>query len=598
MATLVSVLITVWVLKLWRADLGIPFKYSDDGLLTSSAVKGIIDNGWLFHNSYLGAPFGQSLLDYPSADNLHVLAIKFLTLFSGNWALVMNLFFLATFPLTTLTSLFVLRRMEISYPEALLGSLLFTFIPYHLLHGEQHLFLAALYIVPLSCLAILRICSDRPPLIRSEAGRERYDFRSLRTLGFIIVALLTASAGIYYAVFACFLLVVSGIYVAFDRKSLKRLVTAGILAAIIFFGLIVNLSPSIIHIYRDGKNQAVAVRDPVDAELLGTTITQLVLPVTGHRIGFLADLKQKYLDGAALVHESHTFANENDWTPLGLIGSAGFLFLLGWLVFARGRYDGRDPAFYPLLDTLSVLNISALLLAVIGGFGLLIAMLFSPEIRAYNRIGVYISFFAILTVVLVLGRLRRKYIRTHVGQRLFFVVLLLLLAGGIFDQTDKSMVPDYNEIRKAYASDAAFVNKIEAVMPAQAMVFQLPYAPFPENPTIANMPDYHHLTAYLHSHDIRWSYGAMKGRNGDLWLRKVANQPPPEFVKEIVENGFRGVYINRNGYAPGVAVELETAMEDILKEKPVVNDDGSLLFFDLTGYARGLEQEQGASSPS
>ena len=38
------------MLKLWRADLGIPLAYSGDSVVYSAFIKGIVDNGWYYHN--------------------------------------------------------------------------------------------------------------------------------------------------------------------------------------------------------------------------------------------------------------------------------------------------------------------------------------------------------------------------------------------------------------------------------------------------------------------------------------------------------------------------------------------------------------------
>jgi phosphoglycerol transferase len=317
--------------------------------------------------------------------------------------------------------------------------------------------------------------------------------------------------------------------------------------------------------------------------MLGTTITQLVLPATSHRVDFLANLKVEFIQGATLLNGNHPYINENDWASLGLIGSLGFLFLLVWLIFARRRYGDADSRFFPMITSLAVLNIAAVLLATIGGFGLLFSIIISPQIRAYNRISIYIGFFSILVVLLLVERLREKYAKTGARAAIFIGIMMVVVAIGIVDQTNDGMVPDYKTTAKAYGSDQAFVQQIEAGMPAQAMVFQLPYVPFPENPEVNAMPDYHQLRAYLHSRTIRWSYGTMKGRNGDLWQRSVASEPTSQFLKDIVAAGFNGIWVNRAGYADGAA-QIERQLKDELEVKPMVNDDNTLLFFDLKGY--------------
>jgi phosphoglycerol transferase len=81
---------------------------------------------------------------------------------------------------------------------------------------------------------------------------------------------------------------------------------------------------------------------------------------------------------------------ENGATSLGVMGSIGFLFLLGMVVWPPppGRHRGE------MLRTLAVLNFAAVLFATIGGFGSMFAWIVSPQIRTYSRMNVIIGFLA------------------------------------------------------------------------------------------------------------------------------------------------------------------------------------------------------------
>lgn len=573
----------VWVLKLRHASFSmyIPFFYVSDGIWGAVLTKGIMENGWFMFNSFVGAPTGLNVLDFPTADNLHFAVIKLISLFAGNYVLVMNTFFLATFFLTVITSLFVFKRLNISYPVAALGSLLFAFQPYHLLRGEGHLFLSGIYVIPLTALAVMRFFSQSPPLIKQdESGRDVFELRSLRSAGYCLIALLTASAGIYYAFFACFFLAMAGGYSALSYKSFKRLVAAGAIIAVIGSGFLINLSPSIVHQYKYGKNEEVAQRTAFESLAHGMIFAQLVLPVNGHRIDYLSNLKANFRN------EMRYFVNENEMASLGVVGSLGLLLSLGWLLLARGRHEKKENKHhFSLLDGASVLNVMAVLLGTIGGLGVLFAFFVSPEIRAYNRISIYIAFFSILSVLLFIEVLRRKYVKTVISRICYFGVLVIILVGGMLDQTTDSMIPAYTDISKNFASDESFVRMIEERVPEGAMIFQLPYMPFPESLPINRMSSYDHFKAYLHSRTLRWSYGNMKGREGDLWQRGIAAKPVNELVPELIATGFSGVYVNRLGYGDG-GVEIQRQLEDELKVKPLINDEGSLLFFAFDDYVK------------
>src|SRR6266436_8278162 len=105
--------ILVWVLRLDQANLRIPFPYNGDALSIQMSIKGLVENGWYLHNDRLGAPMGADLHGYPRADDLHYLLIKLLSLRTSNFAILYNLYFLLTFPLTTFSSLFVLRHFKV-----------------------------------------------------------------------------------------------------------------------------------------------------------------------------------------------------------------------------------------------------------------------------------------------------------------------------------------------------------------------------------------------------------------------------------------------------------------------------------------------------
>ena len=122
-------LILSWVMQLWRADFRVPFAYFVDSLFYSIAAKGTIENGWWLHNPSLGAPAGLHYEAYPAIDNFHFVLVKLISLFTSDHALVLNLFYLLTFPLTAITAFYFLRSFKFSFGPSLVTSLLYTFLP-------------------------------------------------------------------------------------------------------------------------------------------------------------------------------------------------------------------------------------------------------------------------------------------------------------------------------------------------------------------------------------------------------------------------------------------------------------------------------------
>jgi len=457
----------------------------------------------------------------------------------------------------------------LSYVPSLFCSLLYAFLPYHFMRNETHFPLSAYYPVPLAIMVVLWVSTDQ---------------LTLRSRKFILAALicvLTASSGIYYyPFFSCFLLLLAGAIAALRMKSLRPLGTAFVLIGITCATVVINLSPSLIYKYRHGDAEVVK-RSPGEAERYGLKISQLLLPVTGHRI--------KRLDQIKRFHNESTLVTENDTASLGLVGSIGFLGLLAQLLHRKELVTAPTPG---LFHDLSILNIFTVLLGIVGGFGFLFAVLVSSGIRSYNRISNFVAFFCLMAVAIGLERIHPK---TQMGRIIFYAVMAVALLAALLDQTIPQYRPDYSGTRAEYLSDAEFVNHIETSVPPGAMIFQLPYVPFPEHPRVHEMADYDHFRGYLHSKNLRWSYGTMKNREGDRAQQLVAALPVEEFVQTLAFGGFSGIYVDRNGYEDrGAAKEAE--LSGVIQTKPLISSNGRLLFFSLADYTSRLHRQYSESA--
>ncbi len=579
------------VLRLNQADLAIPFVHAKDALVNSILIKSMIETGWVWRNPHLGAPFGTQFFDFPFFDTLNVVLLKVISLVTSNYAVVLNLFFLLTFPLTVLSSMLTLRAFKVSYPSAIVASLLFSFIPYHFRRGEGHLFLSAYFLVPLMTMVVLWLWIGDTLLEGQEPDRLYLSRRQIVSM--TLICGLVGSSFAYYAFFGCYFLVVAGLVAAIRFRHPMRLAWGIGLASVIFAVLIINESPSWLYTMRNGPNEEVAKRIPREADMYGLKVTALLLPISGHRLEFLRDIRQAY--------DKSTIPTEGGMASLGVVGDFGFIFLLGWLFCSPRRWPRGE-----LLNALAVLTLSAVLLGTVGGLGSLFNFLISPRIRAYNRISVYIAFFSLFAVALLLDDWKRWMGERKSRTYLWYGVLAAILCLGILDQTSSSFAPDYAGSKSRYQSDAKFVAEVEASVPAGAMLFQLPNVRFPETAPVAQLQAYDELKAYLHSRSLRWSSGAMRGRPEALWAehneldsggdrtdigpdgkRRLILQLPPQSLKTLALAGFSGIYIDRLGFMDsGISITRE--LQQLLGEDPMVSGDGRLVFFHLTTYAQAL----------
>ncbi len=333
-----------------------------------------------------------------------------------------------------------------------------------------------------------------------------------------------------------------------------------------------NKVPTLIYQHRQGPNLQVAARQSGEAEVYGMKIAQLVLPAPGHRLAPLRTLNHHYsAHGAAGRRE------RRDHAGLRRRRSGSCSCSDAWWRPSRRRAPGpRDD----LVRALSVFNLIAVLLATIGGFGALIALVV-PEIRAYCRMNVFIAFYALFAFALLLERLQQR------APGLVLRALPVLLSLGLLDQTAASTVRPYASTREEYAGDAAFVKRIESLLPPGAMIFELPYVGFPEGGQVNQTHSYDLLRPSLHSHQLRWSFPTMHGRDGEIWQSETAGLEPGEMLANLAQVGFAGIVLDRAGY-PEAQSQLETSLRAILDAPPLQSRSTRFAFFDLRSYAARL----------
>src|SRR5215471_10925387 len=81
------------LLRLWEADLTLPFTYGWDSSYYEMLVQAVVENGWYLHNPRVGAPYGFDGRDFPHADSLHVGLVWLIGRVALDPVLTCNLFF-------------------------------------------------------------------------------------------------------------------------------------------------------------------------------------------------------------------------------------------------------------------------------------------------------------------------------------------------------------------------------------------------------------------------------------------------------------------------------------------------------------------------
>jgi hypothetical protein len=483
-----------------------------------------------------------------SGDTLNVVVIWILGLFGLGSAAAMNVFYLLTYPAAGVAASLVLRRLGAEQGPSLVCALLYALAPYHFIRGETHLWLSAYYAVPVGAYLAMAVLGGEELL-----GRRR----RLVITGALAALVALASGSFYYSAFTVLLVVAAALLRYVGTRERRALEAGGFVVGVLAAVSLLQLAPTIVYQAANGRNEQVAKRFSHESEIYSLKLSQLVFPLDEHRIDAVGRVKRRY--------SAHFPPGDARATTLGVVGAAGLFWLLGVAFAALVGRRAQERHIH-----LSALALVALLFATVGGLGTIVASVWS-QTRAWNRISIFIAFFALAAVALGLGALGRR-----LGVPAFVAVLAAVLAVGLYDQTSDALIPAYGSVKGLWQHDRDFIRSLEERLPESAMVLQLPYETFPEPPA-ARQAIYEPVKPYLHSDDLRWSYGAMRGRPAD-WLGPLAASPVSEVVAAARERGFTALLVDRLGYADdGAAV---TSQLGVLGE-PIRSPNDRFLFWPL-----------------
>ncbi len=568
-----ALLAAVLVLRLWRAHAHVPFYACAkpvghngsgcDAVFYAGVVKTVLHRGWYFDQPHLGFPTGLNLRDFPNVDPWHIFFLDAFSLVSRDWALAMNALYVGSFALIAATAYLALRGLGVRAPVAAGGAIITAFLPYHLVRNESHLLWTDYAVAPLVVMLSVRQISNRPWFrIRGEGPSSRS-----RTVAAIAIAVFAGGALAYYTVMSAALLLLPALFVSVLRRKLEPALSSLVLVAILAVAFGAQLAPTFLNDAHHGKNHAFD-RPLTDQDAFSLRPLLVVTPRDEHRVPLLGHVADRY---ATLPSSSERGQSA------GLFGAAG---LVGLLALALAPVAGRRGLRHPYDRGLALVGVTALLLGVTAGGGELLAMAGLTEIRAWNRISVFVGFVGIAAAARFVD-----WFLAHrrAATRVVVVVVAVVTALAVLDQTSGADTPQYAATAKEFAVEDHFVHAIEQTFGKDSAVLQLPYTSFPEFGTLFRMRDYSHLRGWLHSDTLRWSYGAIKGRPS--WQDGQRRLPVPAQLRRARAAGFTVVWVDRRGFADhGRRIEL--LLKACLGSPPLVESDGNRAVYDLRADPR------------
>jgi len=561
------ILILIFVLDLNNAIFIYPVEYRGDILQVLIYVKMIITGDLPFYtyaaSEHIGLPYGFNSADFPSPMASNFLFLKILSFFSSDVFVVTNMYIITSYFMIINSMFFVLRRLRVYHYLAIAIAILLALVPYHHLR-ISHIWYVNYFLLPIGIYYLLLLWKAKPLFFIKRFNEEKYRFDlSSRNLGIIVMLVIFSLWNFYFTFFFVLLAGAVTISAWYYRRTRYHLFSGLLLIFFVTAPFVINLIPYKAYESVHGKNPQALKRYAHEAEVYGLKIAQMILPVDGHSNEMLRKIKGTY-NRAPLV-------NENRTATLGMIGAFGFIIMTLFMLFHERVFSS--------IKKLSMMSYTAVMIATIGGYSSIFALLITPNIRGYNRISIYIATIALIAFALALTQLMRHYSLRKLSK---VIISLVVLGIGIYDQ-----VPSYMSYagaihtnHKSFLADKKFTHRVEEALSTSAdkKVFQLPHMSSPESSTINGIGEYEQALGYLHSDEVKWSYGGVQGRESDTWIKQLTKLPTAEQVSILRSSGFSGIYIDRRGYKDR-AKPLEQSLTKLLGIEPIVSANGSKSFF-------------------
>ena len=537
-----------------------PFDYKggDDVFFAWMTQRSL--EGSFYENARNGYPFGSSMSDFPIPEVGNMFALKLFGEIFGSYIASVNLYFLLGFALTSVTAYGVLRTFGLWKSLAICGAILFAFLPFHFLR-LSHLLLTWYFAIPIFFYLGAVLFFGGPNLKRLEGSPLH---RTVLHFGMAILGMF----GVYWSFFGGLLLGTAGLAGSLRTRSRRSLIVGTQLTASLLLGVILTVAPSFSYWAEHGRNPETAHRQAMEVDLYGLRISQLLLPRPDHRLPVMARVAQSY-------EETFPLVNENVSASLGILGSLGFAVLVftGFLALV-------GVATMPRLNYLTTVTAAFISFATIGGFSTPFALLVTPMLRGWNRCSVFIGFACLAAILWVVQLAISRYAKPLRQAKVASAISGVLLVLGLLDQTTPPN-PNRSAERVSFDAHRNFIGMMEQQLPAKSAVYQLPYHKSLEEADLHELSVYDVLLGMLHSHNLRWSLGGMKGREGDRFYRALAEQPLERQIETAKRLGFRAFYVDRRGY-PDHGQAIESELTTLLGHGPnQVSSDGSLCYFQL-----------------
>lgn len=565
-------LLCLWLTGWFGLNLRDPLSFSGDHMLWLGYARSFIEGHGFRWSDSLGFPGMRDHMYHPtfylSQKSLMWITARLL----DNPAAVISVFYAFGIIFTYGACYWTLRRLSITCALAIVGSVAFVVTPYFAFRAGNHDPFAVCYSVPLGAMLAIRV-----GLHETNGHALSLRQRLADPLAWLLVLLVSAS-GVYFAFFTAVFVSFAGAVAAVARHHIEPAARAVLLSIGIVVGLLVT-GPGLGLIDILNGTVQTPVRQAMEQSMYGLSV--------GDAVRSLAHAPFTPPWWAAGVRGMGFEGTFGEWPGLllTLVILASPAIALG-IALAGPFGNGHGERRRQLVALCAGMAAFGVFFAARGGLGLLFNHIVTASFRAQSRIMPFLTFFAIVIVLVWVQQARagrRRWPR---------IVVPLILVGGLVSSIAESSprFPLQTMQRAWLASEAQIGNRhsildmLERLRESGARtVLQLPVVSWPEVAPMRGFTPYHfelpHVLDKAHS-GVRWSYGMSVGQPMFTRLSSVVDAHRDDrLVAAAAGLGFDAISIEKGALsAPELAAWI-AAIETELDPACRVFDDARRLLY-------------------
>lgn len=492
-----------------------PWGFKGDALLNLFIIKNWFISNSIISNEFVGFPIFEkyNMTNYPFLIDLNSFFIfKITSVFTDNFILSKNIFLLIRPGIIAVSALFFFNKISKNIFLNIIFSIIFSLSLHLQSRGSGHFVVTNYYVIPIMLAFIFKhfnIFFYEKLIIKNYLNRS-----------FFLYILIFSFGGVYFLYYFIISFFFLYFFLLFYGEKKKELTIFFILTILIILSLI--LIVTIPHLIFGEK---INNRLPVEQDMYGLKLLHYLIPPSNVFFDIFQNVRDSYSESKIGFEKISRF---------GILGTLGFFAICIKIILLRNT---RKNIFELFEFYICCLFFFLVFCTMIGGMSFFQSLIF-PDIRANNRVSIYLQFLAFSVLLISINKL--KINKNIISIVIFFILII------VFGEINNNPNKKYKLLRDKYK----FINyenffKENLKKNDKVLIFPV-ISKFPEVPFYNNKNPYELIIPYLLTKNVYFSYPSLSKTKSSEWRKYLNFLSDEDFIIELKNRNFNKILVDND----------------------------------------------------